>query len=77
MVVGRAHGDHWHSPKEIEGVLLKADGQDGDPPFSTLRAARAIFGKENVRFYGGGIPQVFCDGESPSVERVRRLLIWE
>ena len=76
VIVGTKYGDRWHSPEEIEN-LLNANQGYGDAPFSTLKAARAIFGNENVRFYGGGIPQVFCDGDTPSVERVRKLLAWE
>ena len=42
-----------------------------------VEAARDIFGPENVRFYGGGIPNVFLDGGDlvPLMNRVNCLLI--
>jgi len=48
----------------------------GVSPRTALEAARDIFGRCNVRFYGGGIPQVFCDGADASPERFEQLIDW-
>ena len=48
-----------------------------EPPGSTLEAARDLFGKENVRFYGGGVPEVFMEGGRVDDDAVKRLLEWE
>ena len=40
--------------------------------------ARDVFDGPNVRFFGGGIPQVFLDGGgSVSRDEVERLPTWE
>lgn len=80
VVVGHSYGDRWmESPEEIDKAMdeMKADGKENEAPYTTLKAARSIFGKENVRFYGGGIPNVFCEGDSPSEERVRKLICYK
>jgi hypothetical protein len=41
-----------------------------------VRAARDIFGEDNVRFYGGGVPNVFCDGDQVTEAALERLLNW-
>ena len=46
-------------------------------PRTTLEAAGDLFGKENVRFYGGGIPNVFLDGGRVTDSAVDDLLIWK
>ena len=46
-----------------------------DAPRSTLEAARGLFGEENVRFCGGGIPNVFLDGGRVTDSAVDNLLI--
>ena len=77
VVVGTDHGDRWHRPDEIDELLRHIDNSaQCEGPFSTLKAARAIFGSENVRFYGGGIPQVFCEGDQPSSKRFAQLVNW-
>ena len=43
----------------------------------TLDAACEIFGKENVRYYGGGIPNVFMDGDEVTDAAMDRLLNWD
>ena len=43
----------------------------------TLEATQSLFGKDNVRFYGGGIPQVFSDETMTSSSAVDQLLRWE
>ena len=36
-----------------------------------------LFGKENVRFYGGGVHNVFLDGGRVMDSAVEKLLVWE
>ncbi|MEI6986499.1 MAG: hypothetical protein WCK65_10245 [Rhodospirillaceae bacterium] len=44
---------------------------------SVVRSALDIFGKGNVRFYGGGVPNVFLDGGgNVSAARLEELLTW-
>ena len=61
----------WLSPKELDGEteLWK------DRP--AVGAARDIFGPENVRFYGGGVPNVFLEGGTVRHRAVERLLVWD
>lgn len=47
-----------------------------EAPHSTLEALRDLFGKENIRFYGGGVPNVFLEGEQVTETAVNRLLEW-
>jgi hypothetical protein len=35
-----------------------------------------IFGKENVRFYGGGVPDVFLDKGKATDAKLEQLLTW-
>ena len=77
VVVGQSHGDQWHGPAEIDALLNSSDKlKPGETPHTTLEAARDIFGRDNVRFFGGGIPQVFCDGEHASHGRLEQLIKW-
>lgn len=58
----------WLYPGELDGK----DWPDVVP------STQALFGKENVRFYGAGIPQVFIgDGGRVTDAAVQRLLDWE
>lgn len=43
---------------------------------SPVNAACDIFGKENVRFYGGGVPGVFIDNGKATPEKLNKLLTW-
>ena len=43
---------------------------------TALSAARDLFGSENVRFYGGGVPNVFLEGGSVQDRAVEQLLDW-
>ena len=67
VVVGRGHPSRWFGPSEWPALL----------PNETLEAARDLFGGENVRFYGGGVPNVFLDGGSVTDYAVDKLLTWE
>lgn len=57
----------WYGPDQI-----KAQGIE----HGALKAAIEIFAAENVRFYGGGIPEVFLDGGLATEARLERLLTW-
>jgi hypothetical protein len=75
VVVGTDYGDMWHEPDGIDRLLVEIKRiKPYEPPATTLQAARDLFGKENVRFYGGGIPNVFCDGDTVSKEKFTRLI---
>lgn len=74
VVVGRDWCDRWHGPDRIDELLR--DMEKDQSPRTTLEAARDLFGPDKVRFYGGGIPQVFCDGEVASSARVQALIEW-
>ncbi len=80
VVVGRDNNPQWFGPSELDAKLedmKKAGIEKGDAPRSTLEAARDLFGKDNVRFYGGGIPNVFLDGGRVTDSAVDNLLTWE
>lgn len=77
VVLGREFGDQWHGKDKIDRLLEEMkQSKPCEPPATTLQAARDLFGKENVRFYGGGIPNVFCDGNTASREKFNRLINW-
>ena len=44
---------------------------------AAVGAAQDIFGRENVRFYGGGIPEVFCERGEVTDRAIERLFNWE
>ena len=56
---------YWCGPADSE--KLQAD---------TVRAAIDIFGDGNVRFFGGGIPNVFLDRDLVTEGALERLLDW-
>ncbi len=74
VVVGQNWGDMWHGPDETDRLL--PDMEKDAAPHTTLVAARDLFGRDNVRFFGGGIPQVFCDGDTASPQRFQQLINW-
>jgi len=74
VVVGEKCGDYWHGPNAIDRLLL--DIKNNEVPCTTLDAARDLFGRDNVRYYGGGIPNVFCDGDNASPICFHRLINW-
>lgn len=62
---------HWLGPKELDRLT--------DPHLyerTAVGAARDLFGRENVRFYGGGVPDVFLDNGTVQDRAVERLLVW-
>ena len=66
---------YWCGPSEWLAML--PDMKKAEAPRTTLEAARDLFGKDNVRFYGGGIPNVFLDGGRVTDSAVDDLLIWK
>jgi hypothetical protein len=61
----------WYRPSALE-TRMPAPAKDG-----VVQAANDIFGKDNVRFYGGGIPNVFLDaGGRVTTEKLDHLLDW-
>ena len=73
-VVGVGYDDVWHYSDEIDGLLKEM--KQNESPATTLQAARDLFGRDNVRFYGGGIPNVFYDGGLVSKEKFHQLINW-
>jgi len=57
----------WYGPRELHGRF-----KDDSP----VVAACEVFGEDNVRFYGGGIPQVFLDSGVATDANLHRLLEW-
>lgn len=70
-VVGKRKGyERWIGASEL--------GKNGDLQKDTpVGAAQDIFGRDNVRFYGGGIPEVFCENGAVTDCAVERLFDWE
>jgi hypothetical protein len=62
----------WYSPEEISARMSAFAGSARE----VLKAAREVFGEDNVRFYGGGIPEVFLDGGLATDAKLERLLVW-
>ena len=67
VVVGIDHGPRWHGPSKWPALTTN----------ETLKAAADLFGKDNVRFYGGGVPDVFLNGGRVTDSAVEKLLTWE
>ena len=61
VVVGHKGENHWIHPDELESyVELHRNADDADAwGVKAIENARAIFGKDKVRAWTGGIPQVF------------------
>jgi hypothetical protein len=60
---------HWYRSSDLEQIVLS----EGHP----VRAAMDIFGTDNVRFYGGGIPGVFTNSTGAVTDdALENLLIW-
>ena len=75
VVVGTKEGPRWLGPSEWPDRLSAM--KVGEAPRTTLEAARDLFGEKNVRFFGGGVPQVFLDGGSVTEGAVEKLLNWD
>jgi hypothetical protein len=68
------HNPGWYGPAELKTIIR--DFPQDFPEDRGVRAARDIFGEDNVRFYGGGVPNVFCDGDQVTDVALDRLLNW-
>ena len=75
VTLSEEHGPQWHGPSECTAMLPHMEKKE--PSRTTLEAARDLFGKNNVRFYGDGIPNVFLDGSRVTDSAVEKLLTWE
>lgn len=73
VVVGSEGAKRWLGPAELSDVRMTGIGS---AERTTLEAAQDLFGRDNVRFYGGGIPDVFLDGGTVTDTVVERLLDW-
>lgn len=74
VVVGTENDAVWAGPSEWPAMLK--DMEKDEAPRTTLEAARDLFGENNVRFYGGGIPNVFLEGGRVTEFAVEELLTW-
>lgn len=69
-VVGKQSGhEGWVGPTRLDGITELRD-------HPAVGAARDLFGPKNVRFYGGGVPNVFLDGGTVTAGALERLLVW-
>ena len=69
-VVGKKDGCRdWFGPDELGEMI-------GEHDDTAVSAARDLFGAENVRFYGGGVPDVFMEGGAVEERAVERFLTW-
>ena len=70
-VVDKQEGHaRWIGPAELgKNVDLQKD--------TAVGAAQDLFGRENVRFYGGGIPEVFSEHGAVTDHAVERLFNWD
>ena len=63
------YGEGWIYPAAIQA--------NGERP-EAVKNAQDVFGDENVRFFGGGLPGVFLDGGTRvSARAVDRMLAWD
>lgn len=60
----------WYSAADLKKITLPSR-------FTTVESARDLFGEDNVRFYGEGIPNVFLDGGTVTNLALERLLNWQ
>ena len=74
VVVGTMGERRWLGPSALSDVRIAA--RMGTAERTTLKAAQDLFGADNVRFYGGGIPEVFLEGGTVTDAAVERLLDW-
>ena len=58
----------WYGPPQLKTLDLSK--------LPAVNAAVDIFGKENVRFYGGGVPDVFLDKGKATDAKLEQLLTW-
>ena len=67
--LNNCYGDGWIYPEDIQAR--------GKPP-EAVKHAQDVFGPENVRYFGGGIPGVFLgSNDQVSVHAIECLLDWD
>ena len=59
----------WYGPATLRKRIFRSA--------SPVNAACDIFGVQNVRFYGGGVPNVFLDKGKATTGKLDRLLTWD
>ena len=74
VIVGTEGQRRWLGPSALNDLRSSSIGAIQQ---RTLNAAQDLFGTANVRYYGGGIPDVFLDRATVTDEAVSRLLEWE
>jgi hypothetical protein len=62
----------WYVPTELKRIIEAGRLKE----FSPARAACDIFGEDNVRLYGGGVPEVFLDRGEATSGKLDKLLTW-
>lgn len=68
-VVGRDYENAgWYSPAELDSEKFRK--------YDAITSARDIFGSANVRFFGGGVPDVFLENGVATEQALNRLLKW-
>ena len=76
VVVGKGGELRWIGPSELlSSARSTPDAVPSDQ--EALNAACEIFGRKNVRYYGGGIPNVFMDRDKVTDNAVDLLLNWD
>jgi hypothetical protein len=61
----------WYGPDKLKRLRRKL------PESSPVHAACDIFGEKNVRFFGGGVPNVFFERGKVTQDKLDKLLTWE
>lgn len=64
----------WYGPEDLNQIIKDFPGDF--PENHGIRAARDIFGKDKVRFYGGGVPNVFLENGRVTDAALEKLLNW-
>ena len=69
VVDKKAGSAAWFGPEALRGKTELHEG-------TAVKAAQDLFGQDNVRFYRGGVPDVFSEGGTVQDHAVERLLVW-
>jgi hypothetical protein len=65
----------WYDPNELKDETLAKNREFASA--KTVTAARDIFGSDNIRYFGGGCPDVFLEGGEISEAKLNYLLEWQ
>ena len=60
--------NRWYYPDELGKMENHPD---------VVTSVWDLFGKDNVRYFGAGVPKVFLDGDSVTEQAVERMLTWK